>query len=76
VGEPINPKPWLWYFEVIGGGRLPTVVTWWETKTGGIMITAVDIASGGRSDPSGMEPPASAVITLDSCATPAIATSQ
>ncbi len=39
VGEPINPKAWLWYREVIGGGRCPIVDTWWQTETGGIMIT-------------------------------------
>ncbi len=38
VGEPINPKAWLWYFEVIGAGRCPVVDTWWQTETGGIMI--------------------------------------
>ncbi len=39
VGEPINPKAWLWYFEVIGGARCPIVDTWWQTETGGIMIS-------------------------------------
>jgi acetyl-CoA synthetase len=39
VGEPINPKAWLWYHEVIGGGRCPIVDTWWQTETGAIMIT-------------------------------------
>jgi acetyl-CoA synthetase len=39
VGEPINPKAWLWYHQVIGGGRCPIVDTWWQTETGGIMIT-------------------------------------
>jgi acetyl-CoA synthetase len=39
VGEPINPKAWLWYWTVIGGGRCPIVDTWWQTETGGIMIT-------------------------------------
>jgi acetyl-CoA synthetase len=38
VGEPINPKAWLWYHEVIGGGRCPVVDTWWQTETGAIMI--------------------------------------
>lgn len=40
VGEPINPRVWLWYFEKIGGGRCPVVDTWWQTETGGIMISA------------------------------------
>jgi len=39
VGEPINPKAWLWYHQVIGGGRCPIVDTWWQTETGGIMIS-------------------------------------
>jgi acetyl-CoA synthetase len=39
VGEPINPRAWLWYRENIGGGRCPVVDTWWQTETGGIMIT-------------------------------------
>ncbi|PHX60725.1 MAG: acetate--CoA ligase [Actinobacteria bacterium] len=39
VGEPINPEAWLWYHEVIGGGRCPIVDTWWQTETGAIMIS-------------------------------------
>ena len=39
VGEPINPKAWLWYHKVIGGERCPIVDTWWQTETGAIMIT-------------------------------------
>jgi acetyl-CoA synthetase len=39
VGEPINPEAWIWYHRVIGGGRCPIVDTWWQTETGGIMIT-------------------------------------
>ena len=39
VGEPINPEAWIWYREHIGGGRCPIVDTWWQTETGGIMIT-------------------------------------
>ena len=39
VGEPINPKAWLWYYKVIGGERCPIVDTWWQTETGAIMIT-------------------------------------
>ncbi len=39
VGEPINPEAWIWYHEVIGGKRCPIVDTWWQTETGGIMIT-------------------------------------
>jgi acetyl-CoA synthetase len=39
VGEPINPEAWIWYNEMIGGGSCPIVDTWWQTETGGIMIT-------------------------------------
>jgi acetyl-CoA synthetase len=39
VGEPINPEAWMWYHEHIGGGRCPIVDTWWQTETGGMMIT-------------------------------------
>ena len=39
VGEPINPEAWMWYHEVIGKGRCPIVDTWWQTETGGIMIS-------------------------------------
>ena len=39
VGEPINPEAWIWYHEEIGKGRCPIVDTWWQTETGGIMIT-------------------------------------
>jgi len=39
VGEPINPAAWQWYFDVIGQGRCPIVDTWWQTETGGIMIS-------------------------------------
>ena len=38
VGEPINPEAWMWYHEVIGGGKCPVVDTWWQTETGSIMI--------------------------------------
>jgi acetyl-CoA synthetase len=39
VGEPINPEAWMWYYEKIGHGRCPVVDTWWQTETGGIMIS-------------------------------------
>jgi acetyl-CoA synthetase len=39
VGEPINPRAWEWYYENVGGGRCPVVDTWWQTETGGIMIS-------------------------------------
>lgn len=39
VGEPINPEAWMWYHQVIGGEKCPIVDTWWQTETGGVMIT-------------------------------------
>ncbi|MBL1173934.1 acetate--CoA ligase [Pantanalinema sp. GBBB05] len=39
VGEPINPEAWMWYYRIIGGERCPIVDTWWQTETGGIMVT-------------------------------------
>ena len=39
VGEPINPEAWMWYRDVVGDGRCPIVDTWWQTETGGILIT-------------------------------------
>jgi acetyl-CoA synthetase len=41
VGEPINPEAWRWYWDVVGEGRCPIVDTWWQTETGGIMITTL-----------------------------------
>ncbi|MCM0755728.1 acetate--CoA ligase [Desulfovibrio aminophilus] len=45
VGEPINPEAWMWYHEHIGGSRIPVVDTWWQTETGGIMISALPYAT-------------------------------
>ncbi|MFM8592974.1 MAG: acetate--CoA ligase, partial [Chloroflexota bacterium] len=41
VGEPINPEAWMWYHELVGGGRCPIVDTWWQTETGGMMISPI-----------------------------------
>lgn len=41
VGEPINPRVWRWYFDVIGRGRCPVIDTWWQTETGGMLISAL-----------------------------------
>ena len=46
VGEPINPEAWLWYHRVVGDGRCPIVDTWWQTETGGILISPVPGATG------------------------------
>jgi acetyl-CoA synthetase len=45
VGEPINPEAWVWYQQVIGGGRCPIVDTWWQTETGGHMIAPLPFAT-------------------------------
>ena len=55
VGEPINPKAWLWYHQVVGGGRCPIVDTWWQTETGHIMIAPLpgvtDTKPGSATQP-------------------------
>ena len=61
VGEPINPEAWRWYYEVVGEGRCPIVDTWWQTETGGHMITplpgATALKPGSASKPFfGVEP--------------------
>ena len=61
VGEPINPEAWRWYFEYIGDSRCPVVDTWWQTETGGMLITpipgATDLKPGSASKPlPGVQP--------------------
>jgi acetyl-CoA synthetase len=55
VGEPINPEAWRWYFDVVGDGRRPIVDTWWQTETGGILISplpgATDLKPGSATLP-------------------------
>src|SRR5271156_5039902 len=55
VGEPINPEAWLWYHRVVGDGRCPIVDTWWQTETGGHLITplpgATDLKPGSATRP-------------------------
>ena len=53
VGEPINPKAWLWYWKVIGGGNCPIVDTWWQTETGHIMITTLPGAQAMKPGSAG-----------------------
>jgi acetyl-CoA synthetase len=48
VGEPINPEAWMWYYNVVGEGRCPIVDTWWQTETGGIMITPLPGATAAK----------------------------
>ncbi len=61
VGEPINPEAWMWYYNVVGDGRCPIVDTWWQTETGGILITplpgATALKPGSATRPFfGIEP--------------------
>ncbi|WP_448546665.1 acetate--CoA ligase [Thalassotalea fusca] len=55
VGEPINPEAWHWYYEIVGKGNCPIVDTWWQTETGGVLITslpgAVDMKPGAAGKP-------------------------
>ena len=55
VGEPINPEAWLWYYNAVGDGKRPIVDTWWQTETGGIMITplpgAIALKPGSATRP-------------------------
>ncbi|HFD16976.1 MAG TPA: acetate--CoA ligase [Rhodospirillales bacterium] len=55
VGEPINPEAWRWYYKVVGEERCPIVDTWWQTETGGILITplpgAIDLKPGSATKP-------------------------
>jgi len=55
VGEPINPEAWMWYYKVIGNSKCPIVDTWWQTETGGIMISpqpgAIDLKPGSATKP-------------------------
>ncbi|WP_422345192.1 acetate--CoA ligase [Parasphingorhabdus sp.] len=53
VGEPINPEAWRWYYEVVGDGQSPIVDTWWQTETGGIMITTLPGAHGMKPGSAG-----------------------
>ena len=48
VGEPINPEAWLWYHRVVGGGKLPIVDTWWQTETGGHLLTPLPGATATK----------------------------
>jgi acetyl-CoA synthetase len=61
VGEPINPEAWEWYWRVVGDGRCPVVDTWWQTETGGILISpfpgAIDMKPGSATKPlPGIQP--------------------
>ncbi len=65
VGEPINPKAWLWYWKVIGGERCPIVDTWWQTETGHIMITTLPGAQSTKPGSAGTPLPGIEAAVLD-----------
>jgi acetyl-CoA synthetase len=65
VGEPINPKAWLWYWKVVGGERCPVVDTWWQTETGAIMVTTLPGAQKARPGVAGTPLPGIDVAVLD-----------
>jgi acetyl-CoA synthetase len=65
VGEPINPKAWLWYRLVVGGERCPIVDTWWQTETGAIMVTTLPGAQKMKPGVAGTPLPGIDVAVLD-----------
>ncbi|HYX78719.1 MAG TPA: acetate--CoA ligase [Solirubrobacterales bacterium] len=65
VGEPINPKAWLWYYKVIGGERCPIVDTWWQTETGHILITTLPGAQDMKPGSGGTPLPGIHAAVLD-----------
>ncbi|MGH2951173.1 MAG: acetate--CoA ligase, partial [Solirubrobacterales bacterium] len=65
VGEPINPKAWLWYWKVIGGERCPIVDTWWQTETGHIMITTLPGAQATKPGSAGKPLPGIEAAVVD-----------
>ncbi len=65
VGEPINPKAWLWYWKVIGGERCPVVDTWWQTETGGIMIAPLPGVVSAKPGSATRPLPGIDVVVLD-----------
>jgi acetyl-CoA synthetase len=54
VGEPINPEAWRWYFDTVGEGRSPIIDTWWQTETGGTMITTLPAAHDMKPGSAGL----------------------
>jgi acetyl-CoA synthetase len=65
VGEPINPEAWIWYREAIGGGRCPIVDTWWQTETGGIMVSPLPGATPTKPGSATLPLPGIHVAVLD-----------
>src|SRR5579863_1992845 len=65
VGEPINPKAWLWYHAVVGGERCPIVDTWWQTETGAIMITTLPGVTPAKPGSAGLPLPGVSAALVD-----------
>ncbi|RZT58309.1 acetyl-coenzyme A synthetase [Microcella alkaliphila] len=65
VGEPINPEAWVWYRQVIGGGRTPIVDTWWQTETGAMMISALPGVTTAKPGSAQVPLPGISVDVLD-----------
>ncbi len=73
VGEPINPEAWMWYRDVIGGDRCPVVDTWWQTETGGVMISPLPGATPTKPGSCTLPLPgiAADVVDMDGTSQPA-----
>ena len=70
VGEPINPEAWMWYREVIGGNRCPIVDTWWQTETGGIMISPLPGVTATKPGSAMTAIPGISAVVVDDDANP------
>ena len=65
VGEPINPEAWRWYYEVVGASRCPVVDTWWQTETGGIMISPLPGATATKPGSATLPLPGVSPVLVD-----------
>jgi acetyl-CoA synthetase len=70
VGEPINPEAWMWYRRVVGGERCPIVDTWWQTETGGIMLTPIPGAIATKPGSATLPFPGQDIEVVDSTGKP------
>jgi acetyl-CoA synthetase len=70
VGEPINPEAWMWYRDVIGGNRCPIVDTWWQTETGGIMISPLPGVTATKPGSAMTAIPGISAVVVDDNANP------
>ncbi|MBJ7472550.1 MAG: acetate--CoA ligase [Solirubrobacteraceae bacterium] len=71
VGEPINPKAWHWYSEVVGSGQCPVVDTWWQTETGHVMVTTLPGVDNARPGSCGKPLPGVSVAVVNEDGSPA-----